>query len=260
LPKPEGKKAKTGSTATTPPAAGKKAKKNKKGGGAGKNGGAVGTPTGQAAKPKGVTFSPQLCHFSETYSKQEYDRTPCMGAMAQDYFCDVCGQDIQDIRFHCGECDEFDLCQSCYVKEGNKHPCGLDSFCTPDMIDYEDEGDEGEGDDMTQEQFEAFLKQHNVTLEGFFDGMQGGEGDEGDEGDEDEGEDQSALRAALGIDGGDSSEEAEEQQEAEAEEEEEEEEAAPAAAPPKIVKKKDAGDAKKDKKKKKKKKKKGSNK
>eukprot|EP01022_Parablepharisma_sp_SALTPOND_P015993 TRINITY_DN22_c0_g3_i1.p1 TRINITY_DN22_c0_g3~~TRINITY_DN22_c0_g3_i1.p1 ORF type:complete len:4095 (+),score=552.02 TRINITY_DN22_c0_g3_i1:5895-18179(+) len=36
--------------------------------------------------------------------------------------CDVCGKkNIPDVRYMCGNCDEYNLCEECYTKERNKH-------------------------------------------------------------------------------------------------------------------------------------------
>lgn len=35
--------------------------------------------------------------------------------MFVDYKCDRCGQEpILNVRYHCRECEDFDVCQSCY--------------------------------------------------------------------------------------------------------------------------------------------------
>lgn len=37
------------------------------------------------------------------------------------YTCNKCKRHVLDTRYHCTECDDFDLCAACYQKEGHPH-------------------------------------------------------------------------------------------------------------------------------------------
>ena len=37
------------------------------------------------------------------------------------YFCDHCGQDIDDVRHNCTVCQNYDLCSSCYDDNQHQH-------------------------------------------------------------------------------------------------------------------------------------------
>jgi len=142
---------------------------------------------------KRVSFSPGIVStVNFTYSKQEYDRTPIMGIF--NHFCDCCQSSIEGARFHCQLCPDFDMCQTCFVTQGERHIHGQQAFSCPELDELEalDEGDEDEGEDI--DFFKQFFTSSIAEGEGdeaMFGGF-GGEGDdafeelggEGDEGDE----------------------------------------------------------------------------
>lgn len=121
--------------------------------------------TPSASAKKRVSFSPRVVStVAYTYSKQEYDRTPIMGIF--NHFCDACMQGIEGARFHCNLCENFDMCQTCFVSQGARHIHGQESFSCPELDELDEEEDEGDEGDYD------FLQEYLAGLGGM---------DEGDE-------------------------------------------------------------------------------
>lgn len=52
-----------------------------------------------------------------------------------DYFCDQCGVDVNDVRYSCVVCENYDLCPSCYVENKHGHdPASLISITRTDQL------------------------------------------------------------------------------------------------------------------------------
>ena len=49
-------------------------------------------------------------------SDMEYD-----SSTVAEYDCDLCDDEILGNRYHCGTCDDFDICESCNTKHGHSH-------------------------------------------------------------------------------------------------------------------------------------------
>jgi len=55
-------------------------------------------------------------------SEKDADSTTCPRKQRLFYRCDAClKQPLLEVRFHCQECDDFDLCMECYVAPEPKH-------------------------------------------------------------------------------------------------------------------------------------------
>jgi len=137
--------------------------------------------TPPSAKKK-VSFSPRIVsNVGYTYSKQEYDRTPIMGIF--NHFCDSCMEGIEGARFHCQLCQDFDMCQSCFVSQGATHIHGQQAFSCPELDELElgDEGDEGDENDFD------FINEYLASLDA-------GEGCGAEEEDEDHSLDDLSFR------------------------------------------------------------------
>lgn len=78
---------------------------------------------------KTVSFIPNMVSSTvETYSHEEYDRTPVEGTVT--HFCNDCHNPdgIRGPRYHCQLCEDFDLCRHCFVSQAQRHVHGKNSF------------------------------------------------------------------------------------------------------------------------------------
>jgi len=73
------------------------------------------------------------------------------------HFCDCCLEGIEGARFHCQLCENFDMCQSCFVSQGAIHIHGQQAFSCPELdeLEQDDEGDEG--DEIDFDVFSEYL-------------------------------------------------------------------------------------------------------
>lgn len=47
------------------------------------------------------------------------------------YSCNNCKRQLGETRYHCSQCDDFDLCVQCYQRDGHLHP--MDKVDLPDL-------------------------------------------------------------------------------------------------------------------------------
>lgn len=88
-----------------------------------------------------ICWSPTLVTRKETtWSAEQYDRSPC--AQPKIYCCDYCGLYFRGTRHHCEECEDFDVCDTCWSQ---KPP--VQSFCDHDRGSYSLQDEVAEDDD-----------------------------------------------------------------------------------------------------------------
>lgn len=62
--------------------------------------------------------------------------------IAETFVCDICGEDIEKVRYNCNKCDDYDICEPCYFRrtdddeddeeaEVPKHPHKLTAIKLP---------------------------------------------------------------------------------------------------------------------------------
>ena len=47
--------------------------------------------------------------------------------------CNICEEEIQGIRYLCGVCQDFNMCEKCEIKEGMEHNHPLLKIRSPDL-------------------------------------------------------------------------------------------------------------------------------
>jgi len=48
------------------------------------------------------------------------------------YTCNTCKRHLVETRYHCTQCDDFDLCVACYQRDGHHHP--MDKLGFGDLV------------------------------------------------------------------------------------------------------------------------------
>lgn len=72
------------------------------------------------------------------------------------YSCNNCKRHLVETRYHCSQCDDFDLCVQCYNKEGHLHQM--------DKVEFGDLMGSVAGDDSSMSGIIFFIKIYKFDL------------------------------------------------------------------------------------------------
>ena len=70
----------------------------------------------------------------ETFCGEEYMKSEECDGDSNEIRCNLCNNHIQGVRYLCGVCGDFDMCENCEKEEGPKHGHPMLKIRNPDMV------------------------------------------------------------------------------------------------------------------------------